>query len=184
MAYNLLGWLKRKPKPFKPMKTRIALLLVLALAAGCSSSNHYPSLTKDQTEKMVGDNILLRQYTIDVNRAVPLGGRSINLTSPYSLRIKGDSVYSPLPYYGRAYNVPYGGGEGMIFSSTLSDYSATPGRKGETIVKFSTRTPEDRHQFTVTLWPNGSADINVLPTNRQAINYSGKMRLAPAESGW
>ncbi|MCD8173718.1 MAG: DUF4251 domain-containing protein [Alistipes sp.] len=163
------------------MKTRIALLFTLALAAGCSSSNHYPSLTRNQTEKMVGDNILLRRYTIDVNRAVPLGGRSINLTSPYTLEIKGDSVYSHLPYYGRAYSVPYGGGKGMIFSFTVSDYSATPGRKGETVVKFTTRTQEDRHQFTVTLWPNGSADINVLPTNRQAINYTGRMRLETAQ---
>ena len=40
-------------------------------------------------------------------------GGSKHLTSDYSLEIRNDSVYSYLPYFGVAYNVPYGGGKGL-----------------------------------------------------------------------
>ena len=44
-------------------------------------------------------------------------GRSRALTSDYSIEIRNDSVFSYLPYFGVAYNVPYGGGKGLIFNA-------------------------------------------------------------------
>jgi len=38
------------------------------------------------------------------------------LTSPYSVEIRNDSIISHLPYYGRAYSIPYGGGDSSFFS--------------------------------------------------------------------
>lgn len=159
------------------MKSSLTLLLVPALFACCSTSNHYSSLTKEETARIVAENIERRDYEVDVDRAIPMGGRSINLTSSYSVRIKGDSVYSHLPYYGRAYSVPYGGGEGLNFSSTVAGYTVSSGEKGQTEVKFTTRSSDDNLEYTITLWPNGSATVNVLPGNRQSINYSGKVRI-------
>ena len=42
---------------------------------------------KEQKEKEVKELIESKRFTIDVNRAIPMGGRSLNLTSPYSLEI-------------------------------------------------------------------------------------------------
>lgn len=61
----------------------------------------------------------------------PMRGNSRTLTSSYSLKIKNDSVFSNLPYFGVAYSL--------------------------------------------TIFPNGSASINVLPTNRQSISFTGDM---------
>ena len=49
------------------------------------------------------------RFTIEVDRALPMGGRTVHLTTPYSLEMRGDSAISYLPYFGRAYSLPYGG---------------------------------------------------------------------------
>ena len=62
---------------------------------------------------------------------MPMKGGSKHLTSDYSLEIRNDSVYSYLPYFGVAYNVPYGGGKGLNFSAPLSEYTSTYSKKRE-----------------------------------------------------
>lgn len=52
----------------------------------------------------------------------PMKGRSRALTSDYSIEIRNDSVFSYLPYFGVAYNVPYGGGKGLIFNAPITGY--------------------------------------------------------------
>ena len=54
-------------------------------------------------ERVVREIVDSGRIKIDVDRAVPMAGRSVNLTSPYSLEIHGDSILSYLPYFGRAY---------------------------------------------------------------------------------
>ena len=38
-----------------------------------------------------------------------MNGKTVYLTSPYSVKISNDSAYIELPYFGVAYSVPYGG---------------------------------------------------------------------------
>lgn len=47
-----------------------------------------------------------------------MNGKTVYLTSPYSVKISNDSAYIELPYFGVAYSVPYGGGEGGIKAKT------------------------------------------------------------------
>src|SRR6187431_3096070 len=58
-----------------------------------------------------------KEYEFEGDMAYPQGGRSINLTTnPNYLRFKNDSIYSEMPYFGRAYGgLPYGGGAGLSF---------------------------------------------------------------------
>lgn len=126
---------------------------------------------KEQVREIVENG----NYKIDVTRALPAQGRTVNLTSRYELEIKGDSVKSYLPYFGRAYNVPYGGGEGLRFEEKISDYSLTFDKKGTARIQFKAATREDRFVFNIQLFDNGSASINVTPTNRQQISFSGEL---------
>lgn len=116
-------------------------------------------------------------YTIDVRQAFPLRGRSVQLSSDYGLTIRGDSIYSYLPYFGRAYSVPYGGGQGLSFDAPVTDYKVQAGRKGVTIIIFNTRNPEDYYQFRINVSPNGMASVMVTPGQRQSISFSGNLRI-------
>ena len=99
---------------FKVMKNvRLFWLLGIVLViAGQSLCAQTKKEKREQKEKEVKELIESKRFTIDVNRAIPMGGRSLNLTSPYSLEMRGDSAISYLPYFGRAYSAPYGGGDG------------------------------------------------------------------------
>lgn len=130
---------------------------------------------KEQREKDVKEWIDSKHFTIEVDRALPLRGRSVHLTSPYSLELRGDSLFSYLPYFGRAYNVPYGGGNGMRFEKPMTEYAVTYGKKGKTILLFNTKTDDDKYTFFIEIYPNGSATIQVTPVNRQSISYYGEI---------
>ena len=100
-----------------------------------------------------------------------------NLTSHYSLEIHGDSILSYLPYFGRAYSAPYGGGEGLTFKEVATEKEQTSKKKGSYEIKFRVKTKEDVYMFRVEVYPNGSVTINVTPVNKQAITFYGDVAL-------
>ena len=139
---------------------------------------------KEKREKRaweVKERIESKRFTIDVNRAIPMGGQAINLTSPYSLEMRGDSVISYLPYFGRAYSVPYGGGDGLRFSQSITGYTCTFGKKGKTHIHFATRTDDDIYRLDIQVFSNGSATIAVMPTHKQSITFQGEIALPRKE---
>ncbi|MCD7938110.1 MAG: DUF4251 domain-containing protein [Tannerellaceae bacterium] len=157
---------------------RLRLLLVLgfALFIGGHSLFAQSKDKKEQIREQVKELIDSREYTIDVDRAYPSSGKSVNLTSPYELRIKGDSVISYLPYFGRAYSVPYGGGEGLRFETGITDYSLAYDKKGAARIQFKAKTQEDSFTFNIQVFDNGSSSITVTPVNRQQIRFNGELK--------
>lgn len=136
---------------------------------------------REQKAQQVKELIESKRFTIDVNRAVPMGGRSLNLTSPYTLEMRGDSALSYLPYFGRAYTIPYGGGDGLRFEKSITDYQTSFNKKGTAQIKFRARTDDDTYTFNVQIFSNGSATINVGPVNKQHITFHGELALKKEE---
>lgn len=158
------------------MKNYSILLTVLLCAIilfGCSSTKGMTAEEKAASELALRRAIENRSYHIDVDRMIPTNGRSRQLTSNYSLQIDGDKVKSHLPYFGRAYHVPYGGGEGLVFESVVTDYTSSLDKKGRRVIEFKTKTEEDLCRFRLEIFPNGSASILVNSENRQSISYDG-----------
>ena len=147
---------------FKVMKNvRIFWLVgIVLLLAGQSLYAQSKKEKKEQKANEVKELIDSKRFTVDVDRAIPMGGRSVNLTSPYSLEMRGDSVISYLPYFGRAYSAPYGGGDGLRFEGSITD---------------------DTFAFSVQVFSNGSATINVTPVNKQNITFYGELALEKKE---
>ncbi|MDR2921425.1 MAG: DUF4251 domain-containing protein [Tannerella sp.] len=159
------------------MKTIQFIFVSLVIFIGtwfvsCSSSN---VATKNEQAQIVKEKIDNKHYTIDVDRMLPMNGQSRQLTSSYSLTIKGDTVKSYLPYFGQAYNVPYGGGQGLIFDAPITVYTLSFDNKGTANITFQTRSEDDSYRFNVQIFNNGSSTIQVTPNNRQSISYYGDM---------
>lgn len=159
------------------MKTKKQILmLLLAMLVGIPTlSAQTKKEKKEQKKEAVKQLIVSENYKIDVNTAMPMRGRNITLSSPYSLEIRNDSVFSYLPYYGRAYSIPYGGGSGLIFNAPLKEYTMDMDKKGNAVIKFSARSPEDFFEFSAKIFPNGTASIDVIMQNRQSISYRGEL---------
>lgn len=165
------------------MKTkRELLMLLLALLVGLPTLSAQSKKEKEVLKKAaVKELILSENYKIDVTSAIPMRGRSIPLTSSYSLEIRNDSIISHLPYYGRAYSIPYGGGSGLIFKAPIKEYTMELDKKGKARIKFKARNPEDLYEFSVTIYDNGSANIDVNMQNRQSISFLGELFLPEKE---
>ena len=162
------------------MKTKQLFILTglfLLIISGCSSSR---GLTKDEKvakEIALHKAIENREFLIEVNRMNPLSGSSRILTSSYSLEVKGEEVKSYLPYVGRAYNIPYGGGNGLIFNSTITEYQSSFDNKGKAVIEFKTKSENDLYVYNIEISPNGAASVKVSSNNRQAIMFSGTAML-------
>ena len=108
-----------------------------------------------------------------------MNGKTVYLTSPYSVKISNDSAYIELPYFGVAYSVPYGGGEGGIKAKNkYENYKLRTLKKGKYAVSFNIRGNEDFFKVSIDMWPSsGRAYIHVQPNNKKGISYNGNIVL-------
>lgn len=125
-----------------------------------------------ECEKGARRQILHHRY--DLYPAVRVATR--HLDGGYYLHISGDSIYSCLPYVGRAFNVPYGGGVGLDFDGVMQQYkeSRASDNKGTKIDIVVTNT-EDRYQYLLYVGDDGHATLNIYPSSRESISFDGEM---------
>lgn len=164
------------------MKKILLLLSVVLLVVGCSTAMYNADGTKMTKEQIraaktqyVRDAIANRQFKINVDRMYPTRTPARHLSSLYSLEIKGDTIVSYLPYFGRAYNVPYGGGKALNFTGIMSYYEPRQARNDETIIEIGVENEEDIYVYQLSIFDNGNTDISVRSRNREYISFSGAM---------
>lgn len=157
------------------MKNSLKLILLSLLLLLAIDSYAQKKKKANDENPLVKECLDTKHYKIQAQTALPNGWRSISLDSRYSVEVRGDSVFSHLPYFGRAYRLPYGGGEGLIFDAEITDYKMTVGKKGTNEIKFKARTREDSYDFMLTIYPNGRSSIRVFTQNKQSIDFLGEM---------
>ena len=89
--------------------------------------------------------------------------------------MRNDSLFSYLPYFGRAYNIPYGGGKGLNFSERISNYQESQAKNGLRMIDIDLQNEEDTYHYTIEVYDNGSSSITVMSRQRERISYSGEM---------
>ena len=137
------------------------------------SKEEYKALVAEQVQDVLND----RHFVIDVMTAVPQRGRTMHLSSGYSVRIKGDSIISSLPYFGRAYNVPYGGGKGLSFTEIYQDYKVSHPKDGLTTIIVVVDNKEDGYNYKIEVYDDGESSIEVTSRERDRMYYRGSLDL-------
>jgi len=150
----------------------ILLSLTILFQISCSSSK---TTAGEEKTAQLKQQIESRNYRISVNYMLPSQGVSRSLTSPYSLTVQGDSLISYLPYIGRAYSVPYGGGNGLNFTAPLFDYSLSFNSKETASILFRARSEGDVILYNIEIYSNRKATIRVTSNNRQGISFYGEI---------
>lgn len=164
------------------MKKLLILALGIAFStamAGCGATRKITTEADAAAARHIDQMIAQRLYKVDFTRAYPVSAPSFSLNWPYYISVIDNRVESFLPYFGRAYNVPYGGGEGLRFDAPISNYDEQIGRRGQREIRFTARTGEDHYDFLLTVWPLGQANLSVMPRNRQSISFSGQIDPSP-----
>ncbi len=160
----------------RPMDMKkLILCLMVAVLVGCATSEEKAARDAERARE-VAAALADRHYTIGVTRMHPQRGRSVNVSYGYELKVKGDTLVSYLPYFGRAYSVPYGGGKGLNFTSHIDGYRETRVKKGLTRVELVTTNDEDTYYYMIEVFDNGWASISVQMRQREHIRYDGEMK--------
>ena len=105
----------------------------------------------------------------------PMKGGAKSVSAGYTVEVRNDSLFSYLPYIGRAYQIPYGGGKGLNFSERIGSYQESQKKNGQRHIEIGVKNDEDTYLYTIDVWDNGSSQIEVLPRQRERITYSGEM---------
>ena len=104
-----------------------------------------------------------------------MSGSSRSISYGYSVEVRNDSLFSNLPYFGKAYQVPYGGGKGLIFDASITHYQESQKKNGSRQIDVEVKNEEDTYDYHMTVFDNGSSSINVQAREREGISYSGEM---------
>lgn len=155
----------------KPQTLVIASVVLLYLSA-CASTK-----TTSETIQQTTQKIENKDFTIKVNYAVPLRMRQIVLTSDYDIRVKNDSAFAYLPYYGVARVAPMNPAEGGIkFEEKMIDYLILPNKKNDGWeISFKVNTRLIQYQVYMNIYNNGSSSVNVNSHERDAISFHGEI---------
>lgn len=154
----------------------IALCMVLV---GCSTKKLTPQekgLIKQQQAQFVVNSIKNCHFSIDVDKVTPKRGITRPLNYGYSLTVKSDTIVSHLPYFGRAYSLPYGGGVGLNFEAKIAELRAVRDNKNlRNRIVIITRNNEDTYEYVVDIFDNGRSHIEVHSRRREAISFEGML---------
>lgn len=156
------------------MKTIVTtIFLISALFVGCKATE---KLSKEEAIAQTSERVENQHYTFMAQRAIPMGGKSINVSYNYTLKVSKDTISAYLPYFGRAYTAPLSNDEGGIkFTSTDFEYSISEKNKGMWDVSIKTRDNQKRYQLSLSISENGTATLNVQDSRRQSITFYGQI---------
>ena len=164
------------------MKTNILLLLCgLLLAIMPAEARKVSKADKtaenakafQEMEKLVAG----RHFQIEINRVYPQYGFDVSRFNPTGSILVQDSVArGHLPFFGRAYSLPYGENGGIDFDNTMQRVSIkTVKRRKEKIIvmSFSVRGTYDVYQMTIEAASNGTCSVSLNSNQRAQISYGG-----------
>ena len=147
-----------------------------AMLSGCASAEERAARAAEQAAK-VTKALEARDYKIAVNRMYPMKGSSRSVSYGYSVEVRNDSLISYLPYFGGAYNVPYGGGKGLNFSERIGSYRESQKKNGERQIEINVTNEEDTYIYLIKVFSNGNSSIDVTSRQRDHISYSGELEV-------
>ncbi len=99
-----------------------------------------------------------------------------NIGSGYDMVFDSLNVKANLPYYGRAYSVPYGGSGGVKFELTAKSIDRKWNEKKK-LYSVSTELADTQDSYSINLSTglNGYANLQITFRNRQWISYYGQI---------
>jgi hypothetical protein len=169
------------------MKTKfnfqLAVILTLTFTAlsftnGMAQEKSKKELKEErklEKQKQIALLVDSKAFLFEAIRVIPQGGRTIELTSNYTLEIQPDLIKCDLPFFGRAYSgVGYGGDGGMKFEGKPTVFS-TEKKKKAYLIKAEVKGERDSYSIMLTVYFEGSAYVTINSNNRSSISYDGNI---------
>lgn len=170
------------------MKTKLFILLGLLYFLG------YPLLAQEkskkelkaerelQKQKEIKGLIESKNFVFEAQKVIPQGGRLLNLDyNTYFLKFNEIRTTCDLPFFGRGFNVPYGGGDGGIKFEGVPDNIQIEKKKKSYNIKTTVKGKDDVYNLFFTVFFDGGATLSVNSNNRSSISYDGEIEAPKPE---
>ena len=162
------------------------ILIILILVFAITTANAQGSVKKSRKElkaeklsqqkEVVKKLIEGKSFVFDAKTVFSSLAGSITTTYPYNVRVDNDSIYSFLPYYGRAYIAEYGSIESpMVFNLPIEEITIEKKNKNGYQVNVKVKKAMDIIDFYFDISETGMTTLTVNSTNRQIIYYYGDL---------
>ncbi|CAL1519297.1 DUF4251 domain-containing protein [Chitinophaga sp. MM2321] len=164
------------------MKSSFALKTVfifsmIALTTGSLYAQETKTQKKEEKAAEVKALIDSRNYVFVAQSALPMNGRTRQLTSEYNVTVTADSVVSYLPYFGRAYSAPYGSNKSPLdFKTKQFKYTSTPRKKDGWSISVKPTDQQDIQNINITVSSSGYGTLQVTSNNRQPMSFNGYIK--------
>ena len=123
--------------------------------------------------------------TLEILHVYPQGGGDVSRFNPRGkITVKDSVAEGHLPFFGRAYSLPYGEGGGIEFDAPMKNPQVkTEKKKKKQSVTFSFSVPGkgDTYQITIETMGGDGCSVFLVSNNRTQISYSGKIRALERE---
>lgn len=154
---------------------KLSVLVLVALFLGITGFQPENKKEKKARQKLEMAQLIQNgRFRFVANSARSNLGNFNNLGSTYDVVFDSLNIKASLPYYGRAYSVPYGGSGGVKFELTAKNIDRNWNEKKK-LYTISTELSDSQDTYSIILTTglNGYADLNINFRNRQWISYYG-----------
>lgn len=153
------------------------LLVSLWLVCSCSSTKTVAEKEniKKETAQRVVQLVNGNHYQISVDYVHPQYMEPKFLSREYSVTIKGDSISSILPFYGRAERVSFDYESPLDFDSKIIKYKVTHPKADLTRIVLSTKNKSELFDYTIDVYDNASVQMRVKGFERDYNDFTGSI---------
>jgi len=157
----------------------ISFITLLNLNANAQEKSKKQVREEQKLEKQKQIELLVnaKEFVFETTRAMPQGGRSINLTTNYFAEFHPELIKADLPFFGRAFGgVGYGGSDaGIKFEGKPTVYSIEKKKKNY-VIKADVRGERDSYSMILLVYFEGSATLSINSNNRSSISFDGDIK--------
>lgn len=171
------------------MKRKLLILLVLlcffdfSVFAQEKTKKELKAERELQKQKETEALIDSKNFVFEAQKVSPQGGRTLNLDyNTYFLKFNTERTTCDLPFFGRAFNVPYGGGDGGIKFEGIPEDIKIEKKKKSYKVKAIVKGKDDVYTLYFDIFFDGGATLSINSNNRASISYDGEVEAPKADA--
>lgn len=161
------------------MKKSIIMAFLPLCLLSCATGRTAQEKKADaaQLQSQIEDSLGNRTFSVTVNYVTPLRMPQRQLTTDYSLTIKGDTLDSWLPYFGVAHRADLSQERKspLSFKAPITGWRVVKGKKDSYNVSFETKNNMEILDYFLTVFSNGNVSVSINSSDRDPITFDGDM---------
>lgn len=160
------------------------LIPLVLLLTGCgvtssqSGSDNKASKKEKRVVEFENTALLVESgnYIYKVQSANTGGGKTIQVSPPYSMKASKGNYEATLPYFGQVYQANIGGSGGIEFNGIPQDLKISKNTDKLSItVSFAITNSGEKYNANLVIGSNGYGTMTIYSQRRQAISYYGRI---------